>query len=486
MWNRESYYLSDKIRYTKRVFTNRNLRMDSIQAIGFDMDYTLAIYTEAVEELVARLALERLVTDKGYPESLLETQYDPKFPVRGLILDKRKGNIFKMDGHQHVQRAYHGFKKFSRERRKKTYRNTEIRPFLPRYELMDTLFELPEMFLYAILVSWIDETQPKNEHQKWYQKVYEDLRASIDQVHRDGSLKGIIMADPGTYIVRDPHLREALDDFRAVGKKLFLMTNSEWEYTNAVMSYLLGGTAGEAGGWMDTFEVVISFAKKPAFFKERTPFTQVFPQVEGGNTVTALEKGCAYINGNLKDFEKWTGWRGDAVLYVGDHIYGDVLRSKKAAGWRTALILPEMEDELGRIETAIPYLTERENLGQARQRFEDELSFQRGLEKRLLKENEQADNPSLRAVRSRISILEEQMGDNEERKRVVNRRANRYFNPYWGRLFRSGTEQSSFGSQVARYACLYTGRVSNFRAYPPTHYFQSPEDRMPHERWDLY
>nr|MBA2543611.1 hypothetical protein [Deltaproteobacteria bacterium] len=27
-----------------RVFCNRNLRMDSIEMIGFDMDYTLALY----------------------------------------------------------------------------------------------------------------------------------------------------------------------------------------------------------------------------------------------------------------------------------------------------------------------------------------------------------------------------------------------------------------------------------------------------------
>ena len=27
-----------------RVFCNRNLRMDSIEVIGFDMDYTLALY----------------------------------------------------------------------------------------------------------------------------------------------------------------------------------------------------------------------------------------------------------------------------------------------------------------------------------------------------------------------------------------------------------------------------------------------------------
>ncbi len=34
------------------------------------------------------------------------------------------------------------------------------------------------------------------------------------------------------------------------------------------------------------------------------------------------------------------------VLYVGDHIFGDVLKSKKLRGWRTFLIIPELSDEL--------------------------------------------------------------------------------------------------------------------------------------------
>ena len=36
---------------------------------------------------------------------------------------------------------------------------------------------------------------------------------------------------------------------------------------------------------------------------------------------------------------------GDKVLYVGDHIYGDILRSKRSLGWRTCLIIPELEHE---------------------------------------------------------------------------------------------------------------------------------------------
>jgi 5' nucleotidase family len=37
---------------------------------------------------------------------------------------------------------------------------------------------------------------------------------------------------------------------------------------------------------------------------------------------------------------------GLQVLYVGDHIYGDILRSKKTLGWRTMLVVPELESEL--------------------------------------------------------------------------------------------------------------------------------------------
>jgi predicted HAD superfamily phosphohydrolase YqeG len=39
-------------------------------------------------------------------------------------------------------------------------------------------------------------------------------------------------------------------------------------------------------------------------------------------------------------------WIWLQVLYVGDHIYGDILRSKKTLGWRTMLVVPELETEL--------------------------------------------------------------------------------------------------------------------------------------------
>jgi hypothetical protein len=37
---------------------------------------------------------------------------------------------------------------------------------------------------------------------------------------------------------------------------------------------------------------------------------------------------------------------GDAVLYVGDHIYGDILKSKQASLWRPCMVVQELEDEI--------------------------------------------------------------------------------------------------------------------------------------------
>ena len=40
------------------------------------------------------------------------------------------------------------------------------------------------------------------------------------------------------------------------------------------------------------------------------------------------------------------GAYGKDVLYVGDHIFGDILKSKKTRGWKTFLIVPEITQEL--------------------------------------------------------------------------------------------------------------------------------------------
>lgn len=40
------------------------------------------------------------------------------------------------------------------------------------------------------------------------------------------------------------------------------------------------------------------------------------------------------------------GVKGKDILYMGDHIFGDILKSKKRQGWRTFLVVPELAREL--------------------------------------------------------------------------------------------------------------------------------------------
>ena len=67
------------------------------------------------------------------------------------------------------------------------------------------------------------------------------MRVAVDLCHRDGSLKQAVAADPSKYIHADPRLGPMLHTLRASGRKVFIATNSLWDYTNVVMNFLLLG-----------------------------------------------------------------------------------------------------------------------------------------------------------------------------------------------------------------------------------------------------
>jgi 5'-nucleotidase len=125
----------------RQIFVNRNLRMDKIEVVGFDMDYTLAIYQLLhLEQLEFDMTVERLIADRGWPDRLRQLRYDAEFVIRGLVIDKLTGNIFKMDRHNHVGRAYHGLAPVPREERYRVYRDERVGLSSPRFAWIDTLF----------------------------------------------------------------------------------------------------------------------------------------------------------------------------------------------------------------------------------------------------------------------------------------------------------------------------------------------------------
>ena len=57
-----------EVKRARQVFVNRNLRMDKVAVVGFDMDYTLAIYHKRrIEQLSYDMTLVKLVNERGYP-----------------------------------------------------------------------------------------------------------------------------------------------------------------------------------------------------------------------------------------------------------------------------------------------------------------------------------------------------------------------------------------------------------------------------------
>lgn len=106
------------------VFCNRELKMKGIKAVGFDMDYTLAQYKEPAFDKLAFDGAKQKLVDMGYPQEVLDFEYDQSFWARGLIIDTERGNFLKIDRHKYVRVARHGFDDMSSETRKYLYSRT--------------------------------------------------------------------------------------------------------------------------------------------------------------------------------------------------------------------------------------------------------------------------------------------------------------------------------------------------------------------------
>jgi HAD superfamily 5'-nucleotidase-like hydrolase len=482
----------------RRIFTNRDLNFESVAVVGFDMDYTLAIYRQEAMEEVSRACTVAKLVARGYPEALLKPTMDPRFAVRGLMVDRALGNVLKQDRHGHVGRAYHGSRLLARDERRAIYRAQRLGQERERFTPVDTLFALPEVTLFAQIVDLADarpELWPGGAPPS-YAEVFADVRSCIDEAHRDGSIKERIGADPGRYILRDPDLPRALHRLRSGGKRLFLLTNSLWPYTEVVMRHLLDGAGTAYAEWRSYFDWIVVGAAKPDFFTQQRPFLELdeVGRVVGPPRPTP-SKGKAYAEGHQGGLQTALGVAPDEVLYVGDHIYGDVVRSKKSSGWRTALVVQELEHDLRVRDDHRLILDEVEGLHRLRTRLTEELGTQRQLGRSLgrlepadVRENAQGADAArmldeARVIaRRRLDRLRRHLQETEQRLDERSLEVGTAFNPWWGSVFAERHDTSRFGAQVEFYACLYTSRASNFLWVSPGRYFHSPHGSLPHWR----
>ena len=126
---------------------------------------------------------------------------------------------------------------------------------------MDTLFQFVDAQLFASLI----ELKDKGNHEfldfKTYEEMYMNVRECVDLCHRDGVIKDEVAINPEKYIILDNGLIPMLKRYKDAGIKVFLLTNSHWEYTSVAMNYLFHGRKVDAqlksmDEWMDLFDLV--------------------------------------------------------------------------------------------------------------------------------------------------------------------------------------------------------------------------------------
>jgi HAD superfamily 5'-nucleotidase-like hydrolase len=469
----------DELPPERRIYTNRTLNLRRIAAIGYDMDYTLVHYHADVWERKAYDHARELLRREGWPVDDLEFDHD--LVIRGLVIDAELGNIVKANRFGYVMRAAHGTRLLDFEEQRDLYRHTPVDLSEPRFFFLNTLFSLSESCLYAQLVDLYDRKVIDNVY--GYEDLFRRVRNSLDETHIEGTLKAEIMADPEPFIDLDPEAPLALLDQMRSGKRLMLISNSEWNYARTVMTYAYDRYLPDGMTWRDLFDLVIVGARKPGFFLYDLPLFSIADEEAGllKPVPGQIPGPGAYLGGDANRVEDYLRLSGSAILYVGDHIFADVKVSKASLRWRTALILRELEAELAAI--ADFRHTERVliRLMGDKVRLESSLSRIRLEMQRLREGYGERPEESLKELEALFHDIRANAIELDEKIAPLARQASELGNPRWGALLRSGNDKSNLANQIERSADIYTSRVSNFLLASPFAYLRSRRGSMPHD-----
>ncbi len=452
------------------VYVNRTLNLKKIKYIGLDMDHTLIRYNSAnFEALAHKVMLEKLVHEKGYPSEILALKFDFDRAIRGLVIDKLRGNVLKLSRHAAIRVSYHGLEPMDYRVQQQLYKSTYIDLGDPGIDTVDTTFSIAFAGLFLQLVDLknksMKETLPS------YLQLANDLAVVLDLGHRDGSIKNVVRANVDRFVLKDPETIQGLEKFKRHGKKVFILTNSDFHYTKMLLDHTVNPFLKDHSSWESLFDMVITLAGKPRFFYDRLPFLKIDPQTGTmTNLETKLHSGV-FQGGCAQTLTADLGLNPDEILYIGDHIYGDIVRLKKDCAWRTALVVEELESEMKKMKKAAPFVDEINKL------MDEKLPLEAQLDELISTKIETGST----ATSADIDRLMKQVQELDQKIKPLIIRQQEVFNPFWGEVMRTGIEESYFAFQMERFACIYMSRISDFLSMSPRTYFRSSKRLLAHD-----
>lgn len=465
----------------RKVFCNRTLNLRATQAVGYDMDYTLIHYQEKEWELRAYEHVKESLSRRGWPVQDLEFRAD--LMERGLVLDIELGNILEANRFGYVKQAYHGTQPMDFRDVREMYDRTIVDLAESRFVFLNTLFSLSEGCIYAQLVDLLDQQALPPRPTLGYSDLYGVVRDSLSRAHAEDQIKQEIARDPDRFVVLDPETPLTLLDQKKAGKRVLLITNSGWLYTRDMMSYAFDRYLPDGMGWKELFDLIIVSARKPDFFSSRNPFFEVVDEEQGllQPAIAGLKEGGVYVGGNALDVERFLGLQGRELLYVGDHIFGDVHVTKKLLRWRTALVLRELEQEIASTQDFAEKQEQLTALMQQKEEAEYALCQLRVARMRLDSGYGPAPKLNRRRIESAMNDLKQELSALDHKIAPLAKSSSEVSHPLWGPLLRAGNDKSLLTRQLERSADIYTSRVSNLLYQTPFAYLRSRRSPMPHD-----
>ncbi|KAL6055019.1 5'-nucleotidase [Balamuthia mandrillaris] len=361
--------------------------------LGFDLDHTLIRYSlDNLHQLCYDCFRKYLIEEADYPTDLLDIPLNQEFIKKGNVVDRKRGNILKLDYAGVVERGYHGTKPITKEELERLYKNEPLANFqglsTPDWWSLTTFFEVTLAWLFAVLVD-LEDTKGK-QHQEEVNIYYRDYQGQSAVLY-DALLynfgqwgKGwyfpAIQKDPSKYIFKQTKVRKWLEELRNVHRKrLFMVTNSFPEYLEVLANYAFGED------WRSLFDFISAAARKPSFFTQNNDYFEVLDLdldccLVSSTPTTELSTDEIFYGGNAKvllDFMRKEDEKNNRharkqgedyhpkVLYFGDHLQYDVCIPLKF-GWHTVAIVEELE-ELEKLQGLefpsdhTPYLHDAEN-----------------------------------------------------------------------------------------------------------------------------
>jgi 5'-nucleotidase len=249
-----------------------------------------------------------------------------------------------------------------------------------------------------------------------------------------------------------------------------------------MMSYAIDSFLPAEMTWRDLFRFVIVEANKPRFFSDRQALYRVVDEEQGllQPHHGALEPGAVYAGGHAAVVENSLGLRGAEILYIGDHLFGDVHVSKAMLRWRTGLILPELEGEIRATMAFADTEADLAKLMVRKTELDRRLASLRLARLRARHGYAAVDGHAAELERRMRDLVGEAVALDAEIAPLA-QAASAVGNATWGPMMRAGVDKSLFARQVERYADVYTSRVSNFLYETPFGYLRATRSNLPHD-----